>query len=70
MKIRLQSPIDGGEIGSMKSSQYAKAFAAVATVAEIFIQTQWPDGKYTAASLAAIGAILVYLVPNAKKGPE
>lgn len=51
----------------MNSGQYAKAFVALATVAEAFITTQWPHGKYTIAAMAGIGAALVYLVPNAGK---
>lgn len=53
-----------------KSAAYAKAFVALASVATIFIQTQWPEGKYTSASLAAIGAMLVYLVPNVPTKPK
>lgn len=51
----------------MNTGGYAKAFVAVATVGEVFIQTQWPHGKYTVAAMAAIGAALVYLVPNVAK---
>ena len=46
------------------TAAYGKLFAAIATAALVFIQAQWPTGKYTAASIAAIGAMLVYLVPN------
>jgi hypothetical protein len=46
--------------------RYAKFYSALAGVAEIFIQTQWPTGKYTMAATAAIAASLVYLVPNAR----
>ena len=44
---------------------YSKLFVALSGVATIFIHTQWPDGTYTAAVLAAIAAALTFVVPNA-----
>ncbi len=47
---------------------YAKLFVALGSAGEVFVLTQWPNGMYTQAIIAGIGALLVGLVPNAGKG--
>jgi hypothetical protein len=48
-------------------NRYAKTIVAVLTAAATAVQTQFPGNHWSEFVTAAIGAFLVYLVPNTTK---
>lgn len=48
-------------------NQYAKAVIAILSAGAIALQTVYPTGKWHDAITAAVGAFLVWYVPNSAK---
>lgn len=48
--------------------RYSKAIVAAITAAGIGLQTAYPAGHWQQTAAAAIGAFLVWFVPNSPKG--
>ncbi|HEV2370935.1 MAG TPA: hypothetical protein VGS19_02100 [Streptosporangiaceae bacterium] len=50
------------------NGQAAKAMVGLGTALTTWLTTEYPGARWEPAAVAAVGAVLVFLVPNAPKG--